>query len=324
MAESMNNIGAAFDSRSLDALKRVAKSDRQAGLKGAAKQMEAVFVQMMLKSMRDATPKEGLFSSQQSEMFTSMLDQQLAQNIASKGTLGFAGMMLKSLGAEEAKQEPAPQALVQTAVATGILLPAKRPQLTAPLYSLQASAPIKVAEAVRPTTSTGPVLNNANFIASLSGPAIAASKKSGVPHQLIIAQAALESGWGNREIPTQDGRRSHNLFGIKATPDWQGETTEVTTTEYINGVAKKVKAAFRVYQSYAEGLADYAALIARSPRYRKVSAAKTPESGAHALQAGGYATDPNYANKLINIIQQVKNRVDNAASAYKSDLSSLF
>ena len=187
MAESMNNIGAAFDSRSLDALKRVAKSDRQAGPKGAAKQMEAVFVQMMLKSMRDATPKEGLFSSQQSEMFTSMLDQQLAQNIASQGTLGFAGMMLKSLGAEEAKQDPAPQALVQTAVAADIRLPAKRPLLTAPLYSLQRSAPIKGAEAVRPTTSTGPVLNNANFIASLSGPAIALLFLSFNGHLWLIA-----------------------------------------------------------------------------------------------------------------------------------------
>lgn len=314
--------GAAYDSRSLDTLKRVAREDSRSGLKAAAKQLEGMFIQMMLKSMRDATPKEGLFSSEQSEMFTSMLDQQLSQNLAGQGKLGFAEMIMKTLGGETAAPSAGAQ-VSQAAVPLALRLPVHQPLLSAPLYSLH--APQKTEEQqITPVHPTGPVRDNASFISRLSAPAIAAAQKSGVPHQLIIAQAALESGWGHREIPTREGKPSHNLFGIKATPDWEGETTEVTTTEYVNGVARKVKAAFRVYQSYTEALSDYATLLTRNPRYQKVTEAQTPEMAAHALQSGGYATDPKYAEKLISIIQQVKGSLNQAAKAYQNDLSSLF
>jgi len=312
MNSSPLSSGAAFDLRSLDALKRTAKTDSQEGLKAAAKQMEGLFVQMMLKSMRDASFKDGLFNNQQSEMFTSMYDQQLSQDIASQGRLGFADMMVKQMGGQtDDVQRIASRAPVPLSLSNEIK--------SQPLYSMS-----RVVTAAKEVLAGATSDSNKGFISRLMAPAMAAAKQSGIPHQLIIAQAALESGWGNREIPTRDGKPSHNLFGVKATADWKGDTTEVTTTEYVNGVAQKVKAAFRVYPSYSEALADYAKILTGNPRYQNVTRASTPENAAYALQSGGYATDPGYAKKLINIINQVKGNVSQALKAYQGDINSLF
>ena len=119
----------------------------------------------------------------------------------------------------------------------------------------------------------------------------------------MIAQAAHETGWGRRDIRMPDGAPSNNLFGIKAGPDWKGPVAEVTTTEFINGVARKVTARFRAYADAAESFADYARLMTRSPRYQSVLAnARTPEGFAQGLQQAGYATDPQYASKLSRVI----------------------
>jgi flagellar protein FlgJ len=163
-----------------------------------------------------------------------------------------------------------------------------------------------------------------NFVARLSIPAQIASQQSGIPHQLIMAQAALESGWGQREIPTADGKSSYNVFGIKAGSSWDGPVSEITTTEYEQGVAKKTTARFRVYGSYVEAVSDYVKLLTQNPRYANVAAAQSPEQGAHALQRAGYATDPQYAQKLVNVIQQMKNAGEQAVKAYSSNLDSLF
>jgi flagellar protein FlgJ len=118
----------------------------------------------------------------------------------------------------------------------------------------------------------------------------------------MVAQAAHESGWGRREIRHADGAPSHNLFGIKAGANWGGPVAEVTTTEYIGGVARKVTAKFRAYASYAESFADYARLMKNSPRYAAVTQADTPREFAQGLQNAGYATDPAYADKLTRVI----------------------
>ena len=314
MSSTSFSTGAAFDVRGLDALKREVKSNSPEGIKAAAKQMEGMFIQMMLKSMRDASFKDSLMHSQESDMFTSLYDQQISQDIAEQSKLGFADMMVKQMGGEaEAVQNtpgsaPAPYSLNGAS------------------FKKNASAvPFISAQAVPAATqySRGPE-KNTHFISRMLEPAIAAAKKSGIPHQLIIAQAALESGWGNKEITTASGKPSHNLFGIKATADWKGETTEITTTEFINGTAQKVKAAFRVYPSYSDALSDYTSLLVNNPRYQHVAKSGTPEKAAHALQSGGYATDPAYAKKLISIIAQVKGNIDQGLKAYKTDLSAIF
>lgn len=301
----------AFDVRSLDVLKREAGRASPGALKAAAQQMEGIFVQMMMKSMRDASFKGDLMSSQSSEMFTAMHDQQVAQNIAGSGQLGFANLIVRQLGGDSDTQ--------LTASAPG------RDPLALPGESLSAARSVTGPQRVpAPVTRAQPAEGAHPFISRLMGPAQAVARLSGLHPQLILAQAALESGWGRREIPAADGTPSHNLFGIKATGDWQGKTTEINTTEYLNGVKRKVKAAFRVYDSYEHALSDYARLLTKNPRYSNVVQSSTPEQGAKALQAGGYATDPAYATKLITIIQKVKGDIQQGVAAYQNDLSKLF
>jgi flagellar protein FlgJ len=122
----------------------------------------------------------------------------------------------------------------------------------------------------------------------------------------MIGQAALESGWGRREIRSADGTSSHNLFGIKAGADWKGKVVEATTTEYHNGVASKPKEKFRAYDSYADSFRDYAKLLSENPRYAKVlEQGESAQGFARALQSAGYATDPKYAEKLTRVIGKV-------------------
>ncbi|WP_167854666.1 flagellar assembly peptidoglycan hydrolase FlgJ [Escherichia sp. E3659] len=312
---SMISNGAAFDEHSLDGLKRDVKSNSANGLRVAAQQLEGLFVQMMLKSMRDASLGSGAMDSQQSSMFTSMFDQQISQNIAQTGKLGFADQMVAQMGGGVHPHTATSQPYVPSTSHFNAALP----HSPAHPFSLSQLVPRSVRELPETALREG-----GGFISRLLQPALAVARKSGIPHQLIIAQAALESGWGNREIPTQSGKPSHNLFGIKAASDWHGETTEITTTEYKHGVANKTKARFKVYPSYTAALEDYASLLVNNPRYRHVCNAVKPEAAAKALQSAGYATDPTYAHKLISIIQQVKGRAEHAVNAYNTDLSSIF
>jgi flagellar protein FlgJ len=143
------------------------------------------------------------------------------------------------------------------------------------------------------------------FLEPLAEPAQAASRRTGVPAELILAQAALETGWGQYQIVTPEGQNSHNLFGIKAGSQWQGPTTEVTTHEHIEGQRVRLRDRFRVYESFEAAFTDYASLISESPRYAAVTRAPDAEQAARELQAGGYATDPAYADKLIRIMESL-------------------
>jgi flagellar protein FlgJ len=145
--------------------------------------------------------------------------------------------------------------------------------------------------------------NSERFVRKHSEAARAAESATGIPAHNILGQAALESGWGKHEIKMKDGTPSHNLFGIKATADWKGKTAEVTTTEYIGGVARKVTAKFRAYDSYTEAFTDHAKLLSKSPRYSQtVAQADNVRGYAKGLQKAGYATDPAYADKLTKVI----------------------
>ena len=285
----------AFDLRSLDALKREAKRSSPEALQAAAQQVEGIFVQMMMKSMRDATFKDELMHSAASNMFPAMHDQQVAQEIARSGQLGFAEMIVRQSGGGDMRS-PIP--------------PSRRASVP-----LRLPAPLAFSPQ---TESTHP------FIARLLPAAQRVAQQTGLHAHLIVAQAALESGWGQREIPAADGSPSHNLFGIKASAGWRGKTSEITTSEYINGVKQQVKAVFRVYDSYEQGLGDYAALLSHNARYQSVVRATSAEQGASALQSSGYATDPAYAQKLISLINKVKTTLQQPAAAYQSDLTKIF
>jgi flagellar protein FlgJ len=133
--------------------------------------------------------------------------------------------------------------------------------------------------------------------------AVEAARTTGIAPHFILGQAALESGWGRGEIRMADGGSSHNLFGIKAGGGWRGATADVMTTEYVNGAPVKTVERFRAYGSYAEAFKDYANLLAANPRYAAVLNERTdPAAFARGLQQAGYATDPNYADKLTRVI----------------------
>lgn len=299
---------AAFDAQGLNTLKRQMKGDSRTAMQGAAREMEGLFVQMMLKSMRQASFGGGLLQSQAGDMMTSLYDQQIAQDMAGRGQLGLAEMMLKQFGeSPSAAQEK------------GSTLPPVTLRATAPVLS-----EVSPMSGIDASPKTQHQDNHQHFIRQLMKPAMAVAQQIGLDHHLIIAQAALESGWGKGEIKSESGQRSHNLFGVKASPDWAGKTTEITTTEFVNGIATKTRAHFRVYDSYADALKDYSHLITDNPRYRAVTSATNGEQAAQALQRSGYATDPHYASKLITIMQRVKDVSERGVAAYKTDFSTLF
>ncbi|MES2408348.1 MAG: flagellar assembly peptidoglycan hydrolase FlgJ [Pseudomonadota bacterium] len=285
----------ALDTQSVDALRQSAKQNTPEGLKTVAKQFEALFMNMMLKSMREASPQDGTFDNAQSRMYTSMLDQKLSQNLASRG-IGLADVLIRQLSNTVA----APPGSNQTGQPMPTLpdrpgIPANVPPSPS---SIVPSATVDRADSNQPAHVQA-------FQARLESHAEEASRTTGIPAKFMLGQAALESGWGRREIVAADGTPSHNLFGIKATGGWQGKVVEHVTTEYVHGVAQKVVQKFRAYDSYADSFRDYAHLLSSNPRYQKVLANAQDAAGfAQGLQRAGYATDPNYAEKLTRIITQ--------------------
>jgi peptidoglycan hydrolase FlgJ len=287
MSAQLNNLnGLAVDSQSLDALRAQAKQAPDKALVTAAKQFEAVFMNMLMKSMRDATPQEGMFDSEQTKMFTSMLDQQLSQNMGSRG-MGLADLMVKQLSRQAGAVQPV--AVMQE-------------QASKPAPALT-QLPVKTSSAL-PSAYKENVQQD--FVQRMLPHAAIASRETGLPAHQMIGQAALESGWGRREIKMADGSNSYNLFGIKAGANWKGKVAEVKTTEYQNGVASKPVEKFRAYDSYADSFRDYARLLSENPRYATVlEQGESVQGFARALQSSGYATDPKYAEKLVQVIGRV-------------------
>lgn len=284
MVTRLDSASLALDPQSLGQLRLQAKQSPDQALKAAAQQFEAVFLNMMLKSMREASPQDGMFDNEQTKMFTGMLDQQLSQSMASRG-VGLADVMVKqlsrSMGNPVGSAQPVP--LSQPAI--------PRPSILAP------QSPVSALPSAYSATA------QQDFVNRMLPHARQASQATGVPPHLMLGQAALESGWGKREIRMADGSTSYNLFGIKANPGWNGKVAEVMTTEYKNGVAYKQVEKFRAYSSYAEAFQDHANMIGKNPRYAEVLQQGGDVAGmAQAIQKAGYATDPNYADKLANVM----------------------
>lgn len=264
-----------IDGRSLDSLRNEASRNPNGAARQAAIQFESLFMQQVLKSMRDATVKaEG--SNNANDTFTGMLDSQMAKQFAGRPG-GLSDMIERQLSRHM-------QAL-----------PAPTQPVASP--SAAAAAPATVLPTPKPGTP------QAHFLEKLSPHAQAAERQTGVPASFILGQAALESGWGKGEIRNADGSPSFNLFGVKATSGWKGATTDVKTTEYVDGQPVKQVARFRSYSSYSEAFADYARMLSHSPRYSQVvRGAHSAESFANGMQQAGYATDPAYASKLTRTI----------------------
>lgn len=303
---SATPIPSVFDTQSLSALKGGVRKDDPQALKAAAQQFEAVLLQMMLKSMRAASPKDGLFDSEQTRFYEEMLDAQLAQVMAAKGGMGLAAVIERQLGRPEAVAAPDNENGLPL-LPPARFMPAEPAQRALPLPSDKPAAPLPIDRSpVRPALPTAGTSTDGQqslgFVASVWPHAAAASQQTGIPPQFMVAHAALESGWGRAEPRLADGRPSHNLFGIKAGSSWAGPVAEASTTEYVNGVAEQRVERFRAYGSYAEAFQDYAQLLKKSSRYAEVVASRDAGSFARGLQRAGYATDPLYAAKLERII----------------------
>lgn len=285
--------GLAADTRSVDALRTLAARDPQAAVNAVARQFESLFMQELLKSMRQATAASGLLDNEASELGTEMLDAQYAQQMS-----GQRGGLADAIARQLSRQMglPAVDAKAATTQPTGGTTAAAAARAPA-----GEPAPAAAPHRGWPRIAHGGGAKD--FVATHERAAKAAEAATGIPASFMLAQAALETGWGRRDIRLADGTPSHNLFGIKATANWKGPVTEVTTTEVIGGVARKVKAKFRAYASADAAFADYARLMTSSPRYAKVlEQSKTAQGFAQGLQRAGYATDPAYADKLARVI----------------------
>jgi peptidoglycan hydrolase FlgJ len=272
MSNAPVNQSFAFDAQAGSALRARAARDPQGAVKEAAKQFESLFMQEVMKRMRAASLNTGLMENETTKLGSEMLDQQYASAMSGvPGGLSAAIERQLSRGlpprGADAAPEPAP-----------------------PLPSLsKRNVPEKAASFIREHTDAAGLVE----------------AESGIPSHFMLAQAAHETGWGRAEIKHRDGSTSHNLFGIKAGPSWKGKVAEITTTEYVDGVARKTTAKFRAYDSYADSFRDYAKLLRGNQRYaHAVAAAESSNANAFAqqLQRAGYATDPAYAEKLARVI----------------------
>ena len=279
---SVSNTLAA-DAQSLGQLKFQAGQKSPAAIKETAKQFESLFMRELIKSMREATMKSGMLDSPGSNLGSDLLDQQYAVQMSGK-----PGGLSDLIAAQLTRQTGgAPADALDTSN-------------TPSLSTLRKASSIAAYRGNTPK----PTLSQTTFVARHTDAAIQIEKETGIPASYMVGQAGHETGWGQHEIKLRGGKSSFNLFAIKADASWKGKVAEVTTTEYVNGVAEKKVARFRAYDSYGESFRDYARLITQSPRYAKVSQnTGSAFAFASSLQKAGYATDPNYATKLSRAIE---------------------
>lgn len=287
----------AADVQSLGQLKADAGKTTPESIRETAKQFESLFMRELLKSMREATVKSGMLDNPGSDLGTDLLDQQFAVQMSGQPR-GLSDLIAQQLsrqsgveleGLKPVAPPPAPSRNVGAVSSDQKLLEGISPRGASVANSSKPSRPATASQVA--------------FVSRHSEVANKVERESGIPASFMLGQAGHETGWGRFEIKVKGGAPSFNLFGIKAGAGWTGKVAEVTTTEYVNGVAHRKVAKFRAYDSYEDSFKDYARLISESPRYAKVRAqTSSVHAFASGLQKAGYATDPEYAAKLSRAI----------------------
>jgi flagellar protein FlgJ len=272
------------DPAGLTALKRGAAAQTPEAIRETAKQFESLFTTMMLKSMRDASPGDSMFGSDQQDFYQDMFDQQLAVQLSKGKGLGLADVLVRQL------MQSAGGLAGTDALQTGA---ADAPQ----------------AAATPPTAGNWPPRTQEEFVQAVLPAARAAAEKLGVDPEVVVAHAALETGWG-RSVPTgADGKPSFNLFGIKSSGRWSGDASMSATHEFAGGRMQSTLASFRAYDSPEQSIRDYAGFLQSSPRYAgALNTGSDVAAFARGLQQGGYATDPDYVSKLTAVAARLKSR----------------
>lgn len=303
------------DVQGLEQLHGAYKQDPEAVKNEVAHQFESLLVQMMMRSMRDANQafNSDLLGSSDMGFYEDIFDKQLSLIISDKG-LGFAQSIIQNIDSHAKKSVSAlPQSEATTSPDKPLLNPkadvAQPHQSTQP----QADNQLKHSQMVHSAVSNqaankSPAKSSIfeskdDFVKSLWGYAKDAASVIGVNPALLLAQAALETDWGKRIIAGDSDKSSHNLFNIKAGANWKHETATVSTLEQKNDILVKESAHFRRYASFEDSFKDYINLVKNNTRYS--SAVKNKGSDAaylHELQAAGYASDKNYASKIMGIM----------------------
>jgi flagellar protein FlgJ len=297
-----------YDISQLDKL-RSAKPDDQEALKAAARQFESIFTQMLLTSMRKASEvleSDSPFNSQSTKFYQDMQDKQMISDMASKGGLGLADLIYKQLSGTDANYTPSSIGRADGQLnGLGRIHASSNTNSHNTNHEQQKVDNKTVKQTDQQTNERKSSLfdDPTSFIESLLPTAKKVLENSPLQPAMLLAQAALETGWGKKVINKTDGGSSHNLFGIKADSRWQGEKASVQTLEFKDGVAKKHNALFRAYESVEESIKDYVKFLSSNDRYSQaLQNADNPKKYFESLQSAGYATDPDYANKIMKIM----------------------
>ena len=294
--DQLSSTSVYTDFSGLAELKARAGRDARGSLDQVAKQFESLFLHQMLKSMRQANLGEGILDSDQSLFYRDMFDQQLSLHLAEKGGLGLAEFLKRQLSIKSTPQSGETRGLEAYR-----LRPVRGAAANTSETKLPEGAPARTA----PMDSSGDPRNwsKGDFVQKLWPWAMEAAKRLGLKPQALIAQAALETGWGQHLMRKTDGSPSNNLFGIKADKRWGGDRVSFDTLEFEQGVSVKKRAHFRSYDSLRQSFEDYVSFLQSNPRYREALSA-TADTGRYftALQEAGYATDPDYARKIEAVL----------------------
>ena len=329
-----------IDMQGLASLRRDAKAQDPAALREAARQFESVFTKMMLQSMRDASGGDPMFDSEESRFYRDMFDNQLSVDMSRGRGLGLAEMLVAQvkrsglapidpgvskpvprLAPSAPRSDPTndlwhmPGATIAPFQAVAPAAAARAPQagVISPAVVLSAAvAPTPAADRSRVRDlPAGKTPSRQEFLDAILPAAEKAAAQLGVSPRNLIAQAALETGWGRHLPRSADGRLSFNFFGIKATGNWRGPAVSSSTTEVLQGRAQRMVERFRAYSSVDESVADHARLIGSSRRYQAVRGTGDDALAfGTALHRGGYATDPGYAQKIVAVADSVGRLLD--------------
>jgi flagellar protein FlgJ len=303
------------DFQALAGLRRRALQNSPEALRAMAKQFEAYLVQQLVRSGREANLGDGIFDNKGSSLFQDMFDKQIALAATQGKGLGIADMLVKQL--EQAQRGTGNQGISNstaksegTAGQGGVAPPTPQDKTTRlPLSSVAVElarlAPSASNASEVPAITPVRFDTPREFVSAVMPHARSVGAELGVDPRLLVAQAALETGWGKSIIRNSDGTSSHNLFNIKAHGGWKGPVASARTTEYENGAKVKIRDGFRSYESFAHSFRDYVAFLRENPRYGEVlQQTVDPAAFAHALQKAGYATDPKYADKILAIYRK--------------------
>lgn len=332
-----------LDFNEFQTLKKDARAGEKSALEATAKQLESVFLNLMLKSMRSANSvfAEGSYlNSREGNQYQEMYDQQLSLNMANGHGIGLAEMIVKQMSrlqkadadATAVPATPAQKNDVHTHTSGAAepsaeqlrhdreaellrTLAVQQPEteLPAPEWMLFAVEqeqpepplpPLDVTTYLEKESKSETWKTPEEFVAAILPHAQWAGRELGIDPQGIVAQAVLETGWGQRQIKDANGNQSFNLFGIKAGSRWDGEVARTRTLEYRNGIAAPEYASFRSYSSLRDAFADYVNFLKERSRYEGAfTQGKDAKQWGFALQKAGYATDPKYGNKIAGILE---------------------